>query len=115
MKNTTIQLAKWQIEKVNELKRAIADNPARVIATVKKVAPSGCSRVINFCFINDKREVDCINGIINIFAGYKIDTKIWGLRVYGGGMDMAFAVLYDFYRALQIPDSLKLANRYTLI
>lgn len=77
----------------------------KITYTVKRVAPSGMSRVID-CYINTK------NGFININKYIKIIneetmTQDGHIRIYGCGMDMLFNTSYTLNQKAKYLDNYK--------
>lgn len=69
-----------------------------IYCTCEHVSASGMSRRISFFAIRNNKPV-YLDGLIEAMTHYKRDRKDRGLRVGGCGMDMGFAVVYDFSRA----------------
>lgn len=67
--------------------------------SVYHVSRSGMFRRISFYIIQDNKPL-CIDWLIAIMTHYKKDKNARGLKVSGCGMDMGFAVIYDFGRSV---------------
>ena len=99
-------------EAIKELKEIIKkgidkdmQKNVKITYTIKRVAPSGMSRVID-CYINTK------NGLININRYIKIIneetmTNDGYIRVYGCGMDMLFNTSYTLNQEAKYLDNYK--------
>lgn len=69
-----------------------------VYCVLRSVSSSGMSRRISFFAIRDG-ELVCLDHAISVLTHYSRSRKE-GLTVSGCGMDMGFAVVYDFGRNL---------------
>lgn len=59
------------------------------------ISPSGMTHALSF-YVVTKTGLSCIDDLIHDIAGYSFDSRHGGLRVRGCGMDMGFAVVYNF-------------------
>lgn len=89
----------YRIEAIKELKEIIkkgidkdGKGNKKITYIIKRVAPSGMSRVID-CYINTKEGLININRYIKIINEETM-TNDGYIRVYGCGMDMLFNTSY---------------------
>lgn len=66
-----------------------------IYTQLEHVSQSGMFRRISVCIIKNNKPI-WINGLVSKLTGYDEDKRKDGLRVSGCGMDMGFAVVYDF-------------------
>lgn len=78
-----------------ELAKWIRKTRPKIYCVLRHASQSGMLRVIDFYIIKEGRPF-YVSPLIAAFCDYKRDTKKDGLRVSGCGMDMGFAVVYDF-------------------
>lgn len=99
-------------EKLEELKKIIKrgidrdrNKNVKITYTIKRVAPSGMSRVID-CYINTKDGLININKYISVICGETL-TSDYHIRVYGCGMDMLFNTSYTLNQEAKHLDNYK--------
>ena len=87
-------------EAKKELKRLIGTS-TDIYCTLNHVSQSGMLRIIDFHLIKKNKPV-WITPLMEKALGfdYKRDTRRYGLRVQGCGMDMGFSVVYNLSVAL---------------
>ena len=85
------ELSEYQRELVKWLRRK---RPV-IYTNCNHVSSSGTFRLIS-CYVIKQGELLCLDSLIGSLSYYKRDKKRNGLRVSGCGMDMGFAVVYDF-------------------
>lgn len=93
-------------QKIKELYERLDSYDLKLVKWIRKTRPtvytklehvsqSGMFRLISVFIIKNNKPI-CINTLVADIAGYKTDSKRGGLRVTGCGMDMGFAVVYNF-------------------
>lgn len=92
---TKYDLTDWDCQILAEIMR---ERPT-IYTTLNHVSHSGMFRLISCYYIRD-REPLCIDHLVSLISGYHQDASRKGLRVTGCGMDMGFAVVYDFSHCL---------------
>lgn len=95
-----------QKQKLENLKKQVSEFDYKTILHIRKTRPtiycilrhvsaSGMSRRISFFMIKNNKPFH-LDYLISQVTNYKRDRDHSGLRVGGCGMDMGFAVVYDF-------------------
>lgn len=90
-KKMAIQEETWEQKIVGWIRRT---RPT-IYCICRHVSSSGMSRRMSFYAIKNNKPV-YLDALIAEMAGYKFDKHKQGLRVSGCGMDMGFAVVYEF-------------------
>jgi len=88
-------LGLWELETILWLRRT---RPT-IYTILRHVSSSGMFRLIDVYAIKDNKPL-YLSGLVSVLTHYKCDGKRQGLRVSGCGMDMGFAVVYDFSNAV---------------
>ena len=70
-----------------------------VYTKLNHVSRSGMTRSIEVMVFRDNAPVN-LTWMVSEVLNYKIDSKHWGLKVEGCGMDMGFSVVYNLSSAL---------------
>lgn len=112
MSTSLTRLSKSERECATDDLRAILPPGKSVSAVVTHVARSGMSRCIRFLIAREDDTVQDISWMIGRALGYNVSRDHGGLRISGGGMDMAFHVIHSLSYALHGmesvgPDALK--------
>jgi hypothetical protein len=85
------KLDNWEAELI----RWIRKTRPTIYTQLEHVSQSGMFRRISVCVMRNNKPV-WINELIDKLTIYKTDKRKTGLRVSGCGMDMGFAVVYNF-------------------
>ena len=105
-----------QVVKELKTKYALTDWESDLIINLRKARPklhtqlhhvsrSGMFRLISVKWIKNGKILN-LDSIVSKTTRYKEDKNRYGLRVGGCGMDMGFAVVYDFSRSI-FPDGFR--------
>lgn len=94
-KKLTDMFNKLESEYEVNLVKWIRKTRPKLYTVLRNVSSSGMSRVIDVYIIRDNKPV-WISHLVSQVTHYKRDKKYNGLKVGGCGMDMGFAVAYDF-------------------
>ena len=89
------QLSEYQTKLVKWIRKT---RPT-IYFIIRHVSQSGMFRRISFYAIKDNKPVD-LDCLIATMTHYQRDRHYEGLRVSGCGMNMGFAVIYDFSSAI---------------
>jgi len=90
--------------------------PAPMVYTIlRKVSPSGMSRVISLVFPHENRIASITHLAAKVLKVNLIDVNgHWGIRRDGCGMDMGFDLVYSLSCALYCPDKYDHDSAYRL-
>ena len=87
------ELTEYDCEQLRKMKGK------QIIVNIESVSASGMTRKMNFFFVNEERKIENITSQIAKMTESGRD-KNGCMIVKGCGMDMVFAVLYDFNCAM---------------
>jgi len=90
-KDKTKDLGEWEKEIVSWLRR----KRPMIYTVLRHVSSSGMFRRIDVYAIRDNKPL-YLSGLVEELCHYKRDKHREGLKVSGCGMDMGFAIVYDF-------------------
>jgi len=94
-KDKTKDLGEWEREIIGWLRR----KRPMIYTVLRHVSSSGMFRRIDVYAIRDNKPL-YLSGLVAELCHYKRDRQKQGLRVGGCGMDMGFAIVYNFAAAI---------------
>jgi hypothetical protein len=94
---TTNNQSKWtQEDRAEAVRRLLKDykiKPTQTVFTTCVSARSGCSHLVELRVV-DKGKILNITGLVARACGMRLSRSQYGIRMQGGGMDMAMECVY---------------------